>query len=579
MKKAWLIILFISCFLGNSNAQKLILKRICNSSLDNVLNWQSAGDTCILHGTIKIWARESKVFPFFGLDSGIVNTIKAYNHINANSPSKKDWEYFLEYYKICGGDTFQFHTDTFRVDDVMPDSTILDSVSVDPISNRVILGWTSNKTADFASYYLYNTDRSDPRLAENYKDTFYIDINPINPKTKPLTYDITSADSCDNRRSYGLYSHKTIHLTATVDSCIKKANLSWTTYQGWQTAITYIFLSYDGLNYILIDSVFPPQTTYTTSALNGNAQVWFFVRSIKQNSGQDKSSSSTSNSTNPQTTGVAINPVNTQIETVTLGTSNQVEVLIKRNPLSNYGDSHILRFKDDETATSIATINNSTNLFVDPTNAGTTKFNYKIVSENVCGIPIDTSTASNNIVLTLNENSGSIILNWNKYFTWNTGVKEYIIYRATGISEFDATNFTVWNTLTDTFSSDIVEDMISTKCYKVEAIENSPGNAKSTSNKICFSITGNIYFPNAIVIGGLNNTFQFKGPSINLQETSIQIYNRWGILIYNTSNFSNGWQGQTSNNDVVDFGLYIFIAKVKQGNNYVDLKGSIHVIQ
>ncbi len=576
MKKLILIILLIcSAFIGNS--QKIRFVRVCNAGINNNLFWQLDQDLCTTINTIKIYGRESLSFSFYGIDSGINLGNQNYLHINANFPAIKTWQYFIATTVVCNNDTSTFFSDTLIIDDIKPDSTILDSVSVDPVTNVVMLGWRSNKTPDFASYYLYNTDRADPRLAENYKDTSYIDLTPVNPRNQSLTYDITSSDSCDNRRDYGNYSHKTIWLSVNIDTCKNQSTLNWNSYKGWNTEKHYIYRKLGAGQFGFLDSLAGNIVTYMDNNIPANTTVQYFVRAFKE-PGKFYASSS-SNSNLPISTGKAQSPIGTEIAKVTINQSSKVELLIEPNPLSQYGGIDIYRFNDGSTPTYLKSTDLNNLRIEDETSVETIKYNYILISLNVCQEPADTSLSSNNIVLGLSASGGQININWNNYFTWNSGINEYVIYRATGNNLTEANNFVVFKTTgLDTFDTDIIEELIAVKCYRVEAIEKN-GVGTSLSNIVCYINEGKIYYPNALVINGINTTFNFYGPGLALEKSSIRIYNRWGVEVYNKSNLLNGWSGTNNNGEIVSAGVYAFIADIVQGKEIITIKGNISVIQ
>jgi len=552
--------------------QKVILVRICNNGTSNTVYWQEAIDTCRLFGTISIFARENVVSPYYKIDSNINSNVKTYSHINANIPSKKDWEYKIEYNKICGIDTNTIFSASVQVDDIKPDSSILDSVSINPNNNQVILGWSSNKTSDFAYYYLYNTDRVDPRLAENYRDTFFVDTSPINPQSKPLTYDITSSDSCDNRRDYGKYYHKTIWLSAKIDTCLNQSQLTWSKYVGWETLKYYIFRRINTGTYELIQETTDNTNTYLDKNLPNNSQIEYFVRA------HGEKFSSSSNSSFIVKTSTLSNPVNTQIETVTSNVNQSINIKARPNNKNNYQELIIEKRNVNLTFEPIGKINLNTKLYIDDNAKDNTINIYRLISKNVCGYFSDTTQQSGNIVLNIDKQNNEILLVWNSYFTWNNTTERHIIYRATGDNISETDNFMVISTKgTDTNYIDRNLSNLSTHCYFIEAIESNTG-AISRSNTLCYSEIGEIYYPNAIVINGINSNFTFIGKSIELEKSSVEIYDRWGNQIYISSNITKPWTGLDKNQVTVQQGVYFFMAKIKRNNEVIQLKGNINVI-
>lgn len=519
--------------------------------------------------------RDATTFPYYGIDSGILVPSIVYTHLNSNVPSVKDWQYFIEYKIICGSDTFIRYTDTLRIDDNKPDSTILDSVSVDPITNVVYLGWTSNKTPDFSSYYVYNYDRADPRLVENYRDTFYTDLSPINPKTKSLSYDITSSDSCDNRKDYGNYKHQTIYLQNTVDTCLNRANISWSSYIGWVVRTYYIFRKEGTGPYLLVDSVIGTVLNYIDVNLNSKQTYQYFVRGYKMSS---PIASSSSNSGSMLVTGTATNPVNTEIIQVTNNANAKIELLLKRNVASNYSTIDLFRSVESSSPVFIHTFSGTEDIYQDGSSINTIRYEYYLLSKNMCGIITDTTKPSNNIVLSLKENTSDLSLIWRAYSTWNSGVDKYTIYRSTGNTVAEASNFVaIGSSANDTFYQD-PKPSLAVACFYLEAEEN--GNiGKSKSNIVCYIKTGNIYYPNAIAINGTNRFFTFIGEGIDLGLSSIQIYNRWGGVEYSKDNILTGWDGKNNQGEYLLGDVYYFTAQISQGTNTINLHGNITILR
>ncbi len=568
----YLITILILFTIKISTAQKIIFVRICNSGINNTIYWQEGIDTCRLFGTINLYAKENETAQYYKLDSNLNTASKSYIHKNANIPSIKNWEYKIEYKTICGTDTLEIFTDSLLVDDIKPDSSILDSVSVNPINNQVYLGWSKNKTPDFAFYYLYNSDRVDPRLAENYVDTFYIDASPINPQTKPLTYDITSSDSCDNRRDYGKYFHQTIWLRTSIDTCLNEVKLIWSKYIGWEPQKYFIFRRLNGGSFLMIAEITDTNRVYLDKNTPINSQIEYFVRA------HGNQYTSTSNSSYMVKTGKSSNPSNTEIEVVTANTNKSISIIARPNPINNYSQLIVEKKNEFFTFDSIGSINLTSKVFIDNNSRDDKNNIYRLVSKNACRYYSDTTIVSGNIVLGLSRNNDNIKLSWTRYFTWNNAIEKHIIYRASGNNIPETINFMAISEInSDTFFEETIVNQGSVNCYFIEAIESTLGT-KSRSNTICSVETGDIFYPNAIVINGTNSSFTFIGKSIELNNSTLEIYDRWGNQVYSSNNLSSPWTGIDNNNNIVQQGVYFFIAKIKRNEEILQLKGTINVI-
>lgn len=560
----------------SANAQEIRLIRACNGGNDNLITWRSSPNPCVLNGLMSLYARDAASSLFYNIDSNITaNPSGQYSHINANVPSVKDWEYFLVYRMNCGTGNSDYISDTISIDITKPDSTLLDSASVDPITNVVHLGWRSNKTPDFSAYYLYNYDRADPRVKENFRDTFYHDNPATDPKSKSLSYDITSSDSCDNRKDYGKYPHKTILLQGSIDTCVNNIQINWNLYVGWTNDSQQIYRSINGGSFDYLSTVGSTVTTYIDKALPITSASKYFIRAYGNHLGARVSASS--NSTNSFSAGKSKSPANTEIGLVTNNGSN-IEITIAKDPAAAYSNVELFRSTNGFLFSYIHNFGATNNTLVDPTANVLIRNKYYSISYNVCGQASDTTLISGNIVLEGEENLGIHILKWNPYSTWNSGVKEYLIYRSTGTNDQSlGVETQVGSNASDTFFvSPAPDDNVC--CYKIRA-ERNAGIEASESNKYCFYRTGKVYFPNAIVVHGTNNRFTFMGIGVNLKESSFQIYNRWGQVVYATDDATDGWNGQGIQNDPLPSGVYFFRAKVKVGDQIENINGNITIIE
>ena len=64
-----------------------------------------------------------------------------------------------------------------------------------------------------------------------------------------------------------------------------------------------------------------------------------------------------------------------------------------------------------------------------------------------------------------------------------------------------------------------------------------------------------VWIPNAILIGGVNNTFQPVVSFADFANYRMEIHNRWGDVLFSTEDFATGWDG-TYKDQFVPEGTY-----------------------
>jgi gliding motility-associated-like protein len=88
----------------------------------------------------------------------------------------------------------------------------------------------------------------------------------------------------------------------------------------------------------------------------------------------------------------------------------------------------------------------------------------------------------------------------------------------------------------------------------------------SQSNIICLDQKLTILVPNTIVAGGIDGIFMPKFVYSDINSYLMQIYNRWGGLIFETNNYTQGWNG-TYQGQYVEQGVYAYTISVTDANN------------
>lgn len=114
-----------------------------------------------------------------------------------------------------------------------------------------------------------------------------------------------------------------------------------------------------------------------------------------------------------------------------------------------------------------------------------------------------------------------------------------------------------WNT-GDTTQSIWVEN----EGWYLAEVESQQGCIGKDSSYVIFSTTPepvNMYFPNAFTPNGdgLNDEFKVVTPSYDLEVFSLSIFNRWGAMIFHTTDISQGWDG-TYQGSPCQAGTYVF---------------------
>jgi len=205
------------------------MRRVCRPGIDNNLFFFPINPSCSTQNYYEVWGRNGTTGAWAKVDEIHDPAADFYQHVGANPiGTPTDWQYFIAYFDYCN---MQYsYSDTMAVDETPPDTLFLDSVSVDILTNKVQIGWRKNPSPDFYRYLVYyeNNGVWAEVTTSVVRDTFLIDNNAVlDPRLRPIKYDITSKDSCDTRAQvFNINPHNTMYLSGGADTCKKEAKLT-----------------------------------------------------------------------------------------------------------------------------------------------------------------------------------------------------------------------------------------------------------------------------------------------------------------------------------------------------------------
>lgn len=115
--------------------------------------------------------------------------------------------------------------------------------------------------------------------------------------------------------------------------------------------------------------------------------------------------------------------------------------------------------------------------------------------------------------------------------------------------------------------------------YRITAYKNGDSHVQSVSNTVELIPPIAIYIPNAFTPNGdgLNDTFGAVGQGIS--EFSMQVFNRWGNLIFESNDISKQWDG-TYKGEKAELGVYVYQVTAKGPKSYqLKKNGSVTLVQ
>lgn len=551
---------------------------------DVILEWNLPTNTCgSQFNGYRIYVSSDPTQPFVLLTIVTNPAQTTFTHTGANG-TNTTWYYYMTTDLICPGEV---PLQSVTLDNRPPDVTEIDYVTVND-AGHVEIHWIPNPAPETQSYVILREGASGfnaidtvfGRLASVYED-----VN-ASPAASPVRYTIVAMDQCGNVGLVNNDPHQTLRLTGEQDPCDRTVLLEWNPYENWPTGVInhQIWVSINGGAPQFIDYI-GDTTRYRYTGLNDGEQLTFYITAVRRGGSTRSASSRFRLSAN-----VVMPQSELYLERVTVNAQNQAELTWYWDAAADLETYTILRADSVFNLSPLQVMPatpplQSINLFTDTsaqTNA--TSYFYQITSTDSCGGTITSNTA-NTIHL-----SGAGRLNFVNELEWTHfqmpfgEVLDYTVYRLENGQE---TQLATLNFLETRYEDEIDGRRAADQsaCYVVEArVRTAFPNGRtaqitSRSNTFCVRQPTRIRVPNAFIPRG--NSPEFK-PLIVFGEAieyRMSIFNRWGTMVYQTSNPAQGWNGDY-NGQAAPQGIYTYRIEVTQaeGEQLIE-QGSVMLIR
>ena len=207
-------------------------------------------------------------------------------------------------------------------------------------------------------------------------------------------------------------------------------------------------------------------------------------------------------------------------------------------------------------------------------------------SQELCGIPID-NVPPCPPVLTVKDDC----TNYQNFLTWNNpnnscsdDVVGYKIYYSATRDGVPALIATINSANDTTFLHDKLF-LSSAGCYLVTSVDSAPASNESINGqKVCVESCPEYTLPNVFTPDGNGlNDFLRPFPYRFIASIDLQLFNRWGLLVFKTADPDINWDGNNmQSKKPCSDGVYFYVCRVDarqlDGIKSFELKGFIHII-
>ncbi|UTW62700.1 gliding motility-associated C-terminal domain-containing protein [bacterium SCSIO 12741] len=476
-------------------------------------------------------------------------------------------------------------------------------VTVDNQNGVTSLHW--NKHPDpSVTYYriLYRGQSSTPGPGGVFIDSVGVDslfvIDATNSAFKDFQcYQILAYDSCGKTQGSGNVFHCTMNVDHSYDNCKAELTLFWNPYIGWNKVKNHnIYQSINNGPYKRIDSIPGTDTSVVIGNVNSADAYAFYIEAI------DETGAYFSHSQVFATRFSAPNQTKyCTLRSATVRGANE-EVWL-RTYLDKDAPIQALRvyraFDKDGPFQHIQTDTPSVSVFdtvffIKDNQVRPEQLEYYYYVEVIdnCGNAVIRSNTIRSILLDGTSDKNDMIseLTWRDAFHFDSTQDEdnlpfFEVFKSLS-STFGSNPLLKTRSLyyTDDFSSEIGEG--GRFCYYIEYIQpptlEFPLWDTSYSNSLCFNHEPDVFIANSFTPNedGLNETWRpYVSYVVPVQDYRLRIIDRWGRVIYESTEPSEGWDGKI-NEKFAPAGVYVYeYSYVSANGSSTQGKGSFQLVR
>ncbi|MDX1905652.1 MAG: PKD domain-containing protein [Bacteroidia bacterium] len=463
------------------------------------------------------------------------------------------------------------------LDNVIPDPVQIHTVSV--LSNTQIeLRFAAHRGEDFKQYTVYREEPGQgfvPVFVTTYvNDTIFLDQG-VNANLRSYCYKVTATNYCDTESNLGLTeAHCTIEAEAV--PIPGQIILSWTPYRGWVVDHYEIYQvdSYNPNLMTFLDVVPGTVTRYVENFADCFNDRAYRIRAFGAEPIQVSLSDTAQAVTAQGIRGDAPEMVRATVE-------DNARTVVEWKPVVLPGLSviHIEKAVNGGAYSTAATLPPGNEKYTDTdTDVSQNSYAYRVYGQDSCGNVTPLSDIGKTVLLTAERDGGTTVLEWTPYEDWRFGVANYVIETLNATSgNWETVRIVSGNVVT--FRDTVTSLNQPQYCYRIRALEQGNNEAISFSNEVCVRSEATVYAPNAFTPNGdgINDAFKIEG--FRVQSVNLKIYSRWGMLLFETNDLNQGWDG-TYKGENVNEGVYVFVARgvAYTGKPFL-LKGSVTVLR
>ncbi|MBP7821328.1 MAG: gliding motility-associated C-terminal domain-containing protein [Saprospiraceae bacterium] len=521
---------------------------------NDTLVWNTPTVTCGNFINFQIWGANTIDGNYTNIAT-ITNETET-NYYNMNN-ANLTWYYFMTSTYDCAG-MGSSSSDTLSNLPISPPTLLYVTVN----NNKVDLVWEKSTSPQVISYIIYRNTSLGTTAIDTVSTLNYTDLGSA-PNNYSETYHVVALDPCGNASIFESPQNTIYIPNPEVNYCERSAQLKWNAYSNWLNDVKQyeIWESIDGSDFIKIDSTSNQVLSYTKQNLNNNLSYSYYIKAI-QNEPNNEVSFSNVITFIPTVLDAQLD---FSVNNISYTPDNQITVSTSTN--ENIFIHHY-------------NISANTNLWfnadIDSLNH---EFSYTTQNGQVdLSTPLRIEAQATNDCSTITKYGSPIYLHgevradnknalsWTKYNTAGSTIQNYKVYRSDEVAPISGTLSNIDSIFLHPIEINNIND--AHICYYVIGLGNTillDGTSQALytrSNTVCLEQDTKISTPNAFAPLGENNEFKPILIPASVASYSLQIYDRWGGLVFESSNINSGWNGTLPSGRIAPQGMYSYLIKL-----------------
>ncbi len=443
----------------------------------------------------------------------------------------------------------------------------------------------------------------------NASDRLYVDQNSqVNIKKQIYRIYNEAAQASQSEEMQTVFLYEAIDY----QECDLTNTIKWTGFFDTFNPVSYkILFSIDGGNSFTLlttlsqneleqvetistyENTSPHQTpvyAYTHQELNPDQTYTYKVETVYDVNGEPQSSGSNLQSRN---TPAYQRPDPPKIVAVSVNENNEIEITgeITTESSATINSSSIWR-TDSQNSSDLSfyidlnqTRPGTVNYTDEAVSTNETAYWYGLMLEDKCQFPIPedpTTNAHRSIFLAAEViNNEQVELNWNAYEGWSPD--HYRIFRKTSTDAYIEIGSPQQTQYTDNTIAD--GDESGSIIYFVQAVsedQSTGAEITASSNRVIVGFDSPFFVPNAFRPSSIKSKNQLFKPLSRFSPAGgylFQIYDRWGRLLFESTDFNEGWDGKVNGNEAPQ-GVYLWRYSYKNSEaKTLEDKGTVMLIR